>query len=112
MVGFMEIFVKEGVKYNIIFNVIVFIVVSCMIEIVMFLDVFVFMKFEWVVFFVVVLVYKNNISESGFIFEVGGGYIVKFRWERFSGLFFKCDDIYIFGVIFKKWNKVIDFFNL
>ncbi|KAK4202849.1 hypothetical protein QBC40DRAFT_275831 [Triangularia verruculosa] len=109
MVGFTETLAKEGAKYNIISNVIAPIAASRMTETVMPPDVLALMRPEWVVPLVAVLVHKNNTSESGSIFEVGGGHIAKLRWERSSGLLLKCDDTYTPGAILKKWNKVTDF---
>ncbi|KAK4180838.1 hypothetical protein QBC36DRAFT_384008 [Triangularia setosa] len=109
MVGFTETLAKEGAKYNIISNVIAPIAASRMTETIMPPDVLALMKPEWVVPLVAVLVHKNNTSESGSIFEVGGGHIAKLRWERSSGLLLKCDDTYTPGALLKKWNKVTDF---
>ncbi|KAK4466426.1 hypothetical protein QBC42DRAFT_259532 [Cladorrhinum samala] len=109
MVGFTETLAKEGAKYNIISNVIAPIAASRMTETVMPPDVLALMKPEWVVPLVAVLVHKNNTSESGSIFEVGGGHIAKLRWERSSGLLLKADDSYTPSAIIKKWDKVTDF---
>jgi len=67
------------------------------------------LKPDWVVPLVAVLVHKNNTSETGGIFEVGGGHVAKLRWERSGGLLLKADDSYTPGAILKKWNKVVDF---
>ncbi|KAK3939816.1 peroxisomal hydratase-dehydrogenase-epimerase [Diplogelasinospora grovesii] len=109
MVGFTETLAKEGVKYNIISNVIAPIAASRMTETVMPPDMLALMKPEWVVPLVAVLVHKNNTSENGSIFEVGGGHIAKLRWERSSGQLLKCDDTYTPGAVLKKWNQVCDF---
>ncbi|KAK0701656.1 hypothetical protein B0T26DRAFT_734163 [Lasiosphaeria miniovina] len=111
MVGFTETLAKEGAKYNIISNVIAPIAASRMTETVMPPDLLALMRPEWVVPLVAVLVHKNNTSESGSIFEVGGGHIAKLRWERSSGQLLKCDDSYTPGAIIKKWDQVIDFSN-
>ncbi|KAK3994888.1 hypothetical protein QBC44DRAFT_321433 [Cladorrhinum sp. PSN332] len=111
MVGFTETLAKEGAKYNIISNVIAPVAASRMTETVMPPDVLALMKPEWVVPLVAVLVHKNNTSESGSIFEVGGGHIAKLRWERSSGLLLKADDSYTPSAILKKWEKVTDFSN-
>ncbi|KAK4189287.1 hypothetical protein QBC35DRAFT_493690 [Podospora australis] len=111
MVGFTETLAKEGAKYNIISNVIAPIAASRMTETVMPPDLLALMKPEWVVPLVAVLVHKNNTSESGSIFEVGGGHIAKLRWERSSGLLLKADDSYTPSAVLKKWEKVTDFSN-
>jgi multifunctional beta-oxidation protein len=111
MVGFTETLAKEGAKYNIVANVIAPVAASRMTETVMPPDVLALMKPEWVVPLVAVLVHKNNTSESGSIFEVGGGHIAKLRWERSAGLLCKCDDSYTPSALIKKWDRVTDFSN-
>lgn len=111
MVGFTETLAKEGMKYNIISNVIAPVAASRMTQTVMPPDVLELMKPEWVVPLVAVLVHKSNTSETGAIFEVGGGHIAKMRWERSSGQLLKCDDSYTPGAVLKKWNQVTDFSN-
>ncbi|ROW13256.1 hypothetical protein VPNG_04802 [Cytospora leucostoma] len=110
-VGFTETLAKEGAKYNILCNVIAPIAASRMTETVMPPDILELMKPEWVVPLVAVLVHKDNTTETGGIFEVGGGHIAKLRWERSSGLLLKADDSYTPGVVLKKWDQVIDFSN-
>jgi multifunctional beta-oxidation protein len=110
-VGFTETLAKEGAKYNIICNVIAPIAASRMTQTVMPPEVLENLKPEWVVPLVAVLVHKNNTDENGSIFEVGGGHIAKFRWERSSGLLLKADDSYTPGAVLKKWDKVTDFSN-
>ncbi|KAI1409581.1 NAD(P)-binding protein [Hypoxylon sp. FL1857] len=111
MVGFTETLAKEGVKYNILSNVIAPIAASRMTQTVMPPDVLENLKPDWVVPLVAVLVHKSNTSETGGIFEVGGGHVAKLRWERSSGLLLKADDSYTPGAILKKWDKVLDFSN-
>jgi multifunctional beta-oxidation protein len=111
MVGFTETLAKEGIKYNIIANVIAPIAASRMTETVMPPDVLELMKPEWVVPLVAVLTHKNNTTETGSIFEVGGGHIAKLRWERSGGQLLKADDSYTPGAVLKKWDQVIDFSN-
>ncbi|KAK8051262.1 hypothetical protein PG993_002647 [Apiospora rasikravindrae] len=108
-VGFTETLAKEGAKYNIICNVIAPIAASRMTQTVMPPEVLENLKPEWVVPLVAVLVHKSNTDENGSIFEVGGGHVAKFRWERSSGLLLKADDSYTPGAVLKKWNKVTDF---
>jgi len=64
---------------------------------------------EYVVPLVAVLVHKQNTTENGAIFEVGGGRVAKMRWQRSSGLLLKPDDTYTPGAILKKWDQVNDF---
>ncbi|KAI1268869.1 hypothetical protein F5Y18DRAFT_372838 [Xylariaceae sp. FL1019] len=111
MVGFTETLAKEGAKYNIIANVIAPIAASRMTETVMPPELLSALQPEWVVPLVAVLTHKNNTDENGSIFEVGGGHVAKFRWERSSGLLLKADDSYTPGAVIKQWNKVNDFSN-
>ncbi|KAI3398821.1 hypothetical protein diail_8512 [Diaporthe ilicicola] len=108
-VGFTETLAKEGIKYNILCNVIAPIAASRMTETIMPPDILELMKPEWVVPLVAVLVHKDNTTETGGIFEVGGGHMAKFRWERSSGQLLKCDDSYTPGAVLKKWDQVVDF---
>lgn len=63
----------------------------------------------WVVPLVGYLVHSSNTSETGGIFEVGGGHVAKIRWERSSGALLKTGPTYTPGAILKKWNDVNDF---
>jgi multifunctional beta-oxidation protein len=71
-------------------------------------DVLEHLKPDWVVPLVAVLVHKDS-AETGSIFEVGGGHVAKFRWERANGALLKCDDSYTPGAILKKWDEVNNF---
>lgn len=84
---------------------------SRMTETVMPPDVLAALKPEWVVPIVACLVHKSNTTETGSIFEAGGGYVAKVRWERSSGLLLRADDSYTPSAVLKKWNKVTDFSN-
>ena len=108
-VGFTETLAKEGLKYNILCNVIAPIAASRMTATVMPPDVLENLKPDWVVSLVAVLVHSSNRSETGSIFEVGGGHVAKLRWERAKGALLKCDDTLTPGAILKKWKNVNDF---
>lgn len=82
---------------------------SRMTETVMPPDILELMKPEWVVPLVAVLVHKDNTTETGGIFEVGGGHMAKYRWERSNGQLLKCDDSYTPGAVLKKWDQILDF---
>ncbi|KPM34963.1 Peroxisomal hydratase-dehydrogenase-epimerase [Neonectria ditissima] len=110
LVGFTETLAKEGAKYNILCNVVAPIAASRMTETIMPPDVLKALQPEWVVPLVAVLVHKSN-TETGSIFEAGGGHMAKLRWERSSGLLLKADDSYTPGAILKKWDNVVDFSN-
>ncbi|BCR87154.1 putative peroxisomal multifunctional beta-oxidation protein (MFP) [Aspergillus chevalieri] len=108
-VGFTETLAKEGIKYNIIANVIAPIAASRMTATVMPPDVLENLKPDWVVPLVAVLVHSSNTSETGSIFEVGGGHMAKLRWERAKGALLKTDASLTPGAIARKWNDVNDF---
>lgn len=67
------------------------------------------LKPDWVVPLVAVLVHSSNTTESGSIFEVGGGHMAKLRWERASGALLKTDSSLTPGALLKKWNDVNNF---
>jgi multifunctional beta-oxidation protein len=67
------------------------------------------LKPEWVVPLVAVLVHSSNTTESGSIFEVGGGHVAKLRWERAKGALLKTDASLTPQAILAKWNDVNDF---
>ena len=108
-VGFTETLAKEGAKYNILANVIAPIAASRMTATVMPPDVLENLKPDWVVPLVAALVHSSNTSETGGIFEVGGGHVAKLRWERAKGALLKTDDSLTPGAIVRKWNDVNDF---
>jgi len=108
-VGFTESLAKEGLKYNIICNVIAPIAASRMTATIMPPEVLDKLRPEWVVPLVAVLVHKSNESETGAIFEVGGGHMSKYRWQRAKGALLRADDSFTPGALLKKWNGVSDF---
>ncbi|OQD73715.1 hypothetical protein PENDEC_c014G02056 [Penicillium decumbens] len=108
-VGFTETLAKEGAKYNIIANVIAPIAASRMTATVMPPDVLENLKPDWVVPLVAALVHSSNTTETGGIYEVGGGHVAKLRWERAKGALLKTDDSLTPGAIARKWNDVNDF---
>ncbi|RDW67200.1 putative peroxisomal multifunctional beta-oxidation protein (MFP) [Aspergillus mulundensis] len=108
-VGFTETLAKEGAKYNIIANVIAPIAASRMTATVMPPEVLELLRPEWVVPVVATLVHSSNTTESGSIFEIGGGHVAKLRWERAKGALLKTDASLTPGAIARKWNEVNDF---
>jgi multifunctional beta-oxidation protein len=69
------------------------------------------LKPDWIVPLVAVLVHGSNTTESGGIFEVGGGHIAKFRWERSKGAVLKADDSLTPSAVSKRWAQINDFTN-
>ncbi|KAI9670983.1 MAG: hypothetical protein M1831_005068 [Alyxoria varia] len=109
MVGFTESLAKEGAKYNILCNVIAPIAASRMTETVMPPDLLSLLKPDYIAPIVAVLVHRSNDSETGSIFEVGGGHVAKLRWERAKGLLLRPDESMSPGSILKGWDRVKDF---
>ena len=66
------------------------------------------LKPAWVVPLVAVLTHSSN-TETGSIFEVGGGTISKIRWERAKGATLKADASMTPGAVLAKWDQVNDF---
>lgn len=108
-VGFTETLAKEGLKYNILCNAIAPIAASRMTATVMPPEVLDLLKPEFVVPLVAYLVHSSNESETGSIFEVGGGCVSKMRWERAKGALLRADDSFTPGALLKKWDNVSDF---
>jgi len=108
-VGFTETLAKEGAKYNILCNTIAPIAASRMTATVMPQEVLDLLKPEWIVPLVAVLTHSSNTTETGSIFELGGGHISKIRWERSKGALLKADDSFTPGSLLTKWNDVEDF---
>lgn len=108
-VGFTETLAKEGAKYNIIANVIAPVAASRMTATIMPPEVLEHLKPEWVVPLVAVLTHSSNTTESGGIFEVGGGHIAKLRWERAKGALLKTDSSLTPQSILARWDDVNDF---
>ncbi|KAF2113359.1 hypothetical protein BDV96DRAFT_496440 [Lophiotrema nucula] len=108
LVGFTETLAKEGLKYNILCNVIAPIAASRMTETVMPPDVLENLKPTWVVPLVAVLTHKSS-TETGSIYEAGGGHIAKLRWERAKGALLKPDDTLTPGAIIPKWKDVTNY---
>lgn len=48
-------------------------------------------------------------EETGGIFEVGGGFVSKLRWERSPGAVFKADESFDPSAVAAKWNEITDF---
>lgn len=67
------------------------------------------LKPDWVVPLVASLVHPTNTTETGGIYEVGGGHVAKLRWERAKGALLKTDASLTPGAIARRWNDVTDF---
>ena len=62
----------------------------------------------WVVPVVAVLTHKSS-TETGSIYDAGGGYVSKLRWERAKGALLKPDDSLTPGAIAARWKDVTNF---
>ena len=71
-------------------------------------DVLKHLKPENIVPLVAVLVHSSN-TETGSIFEVGGGHVAKLRWERSKGALLKTGPTLTKGAVLKKWSAIGDF---
>ena len=71
-------------------------------------DVLDLLKTDWIVPIVAKLVHSSN-TETGAIFEAGGGHVAKIRWERAKGALLRTGDSLTPGAILKNWDQVNDF---
>ncbi|KAI8075158.1 hypothetical protein BC940DRAFT_287595 [Gongronella butleri] len=99
---------REGEKYNIHTNTIAPMAASRMTETVLPPDVLASLKPEFVTPVVGYLCHEAT-EENGGLFEVGGGYVAKVRWERSPGYVFKADDSFTPGAVGAKWDAITDF---
>lgn len=68
------------------------------------------LKPEYVVPVVAILTHKSNETETGGIFEVGGGFVAKDRWQRSKGLLLPADNgTYTPSAILERWSEVVNF---
>jgi 3-hydroxyacyl-CoA dehydrogenase/3a,7a,12a-trihydroxy-5b-cholest-24-enoyl-CoA hydratase len=88
LVGFASTLALEGKKNNVLVNTIAPIAGSRMTETVLPKDLLDALKPEFVSPLVAWLCHESN-SDTGGLFEVGGGFIGKLRWERTQGATFR-----------------------
>lgn len=53
----------------------------------------------------------ENTEENGGLFEVGGGFVSKLRWERSPGSVFKADETFTPTAVGAKWDEITSFEN-
>lgn len=87
--GFTQALAKEGEKRNIRVNTIAPLAASRMLETVMPPDVLKTVNPSLVVPLVAYLCHESC-TENGSVFEVGGGFVAKLRWQRAEVTFFLC----------------------
>lgn len=85
--GFSQSLAKEGQKHNILCNVIAPVAATRMTETVLSKDILEKLKVDYIVPLVVYLTHDSN-EETGSIFEIGGRWISKVRFQRSQGEFF------------------------
>jgi 3-hydroxyacyl-CoA dehydrogenase/3a,7a,12a-trihydroxy-5b-cholest-24-enoyl-CoA hydratase len=87
IVGFSYSLAKEGQKHNILCNVIAPVAATRMTETVLSKDILDKLKVDYIVPVVVYLTHECN-EETGSVFELGGRWVSKVRWQRSQGEFF------------------------
>ena len=90
--GFAQSLAKEGDKKNIKVNTIIPLAGTRMTETIMPKEVFVEMKPEYITPIVGVLAHESC-PDNGALFEAGGGYFGKTRWNRSEGVLFNFKDL-------------------
>ncbi len=106
MIGFTKSLAKEGAKYNIHTNVIAPLAATRMTETVMAKDILDLLKVEYIVPLVAYLSHEKCL-ENGSIFEVGGRWVAKLRWNRSEGQFFIND--FTSEKVEEDWDKICSF---
>ncbi|CEG63438.1 Putative Multifunctional beta-oxidation protein [Rhizopus microsporus] len=108
LASFSNSLAKEGAKDNIHCNTIAPMAASRMTETVMPPEILAALKPEYVTPVVGYLCHEET-EETGGIFEVGGGFVSKLRWERSPGAVFKADESFDPSAVAAKWNEITDF---
>lgn len=105
--GFTQALAKEGEKRNIRVNTIAPLAASRMLETVMPPDVLKLVNPSLVVPLVAYLCHESC-TENGSVFEVGGGFVAKLRWQRTEGAFFDPNAMTP-ETVAKEWKNIISF---
>ncbi|KAF7730589.1 hypothetical protein EC973_001971 [Apophysomyces ossiformis] len=108
LASFSNSLAKEGAKDNIHTNTIAPMAASRMTETVMPPEILQSLKPEFVTPVVGYLCHENT-EDNGGIFEVGGGFVSKLRWERSPGVVFKADETFTPAAVSAKWEEICDF---
>jgi 3-hydroxyacyl-CoA dehydrogenase/3a,7a,12a-trihydroxy-5b-cholest-24-enoyl-CoA hydratase len=108
LVGFANTLALEGRKKNVLVNAIAPIAGSRMTETVLPPEVVNALKPEYVSPLVTWLCHEEC-QESGSLFEVGGGFMAKLRWERTRGKVFKLGRAITPEAVQKSWEAITDF---
>jgi NAD(P)-dependent dehydrogenase (short-subunit alcohol dehydrogenase family) len=105
--GFTQALAKEGEKRNIRVNTIAPLAASRMLETVMPPDILKLVNPALVVPLVAYLCHESC-NENGSVFEVGGGFVAKLRWQRTQGAFFDPKAMTPESVA-KEWSNITSF---
>ncbi len=105
--GFTQALAKEGEKRNIRVNTIAPLAASRMLETVMPPDILKLVNPALVVPLVAYLSHESC-QENGSVFEVGGGFVAKLRWQRTEGAFFDPKSMTPESVA-KNWSNITSF---
>ena len=104
--GFTFSLAREGAEHNITANVLTPIAASRLTQTVMTKDLLEKLKPDFVAPIVPVLTHKTAV-ETGSLFELGGGCISKFRWERSNGARFASEPAA--DEVLASWDRIGDF---
>ncbi|KAI7870137.1 hypothetical protein BDF14DRAFT_1774985 [Spinellus fusiger] len=108
LAGFSNTLAIEGAKDNIHCNTIAPMAASRMTETVMPPEILASLKPEFVTPVVGYLCHHNT-KETGGLYEAGGGFVSKLRWERSEGAVFKADKHFTPAAVAAKWDAITDF---
>jgi len=108
LAGFANALALEGAKYNILVNTIAPTAASRLTEGLMPADFFNLVRPEYVAPFVLLLTHESS-KENGGLFEVGGGYASKLRWERAKGCLLSLETELTPERFQKSWGEITDF---
>ena len=106
--GFAQTLAIEGKKRGVLVNTIAPIAGSRMTETILPPDVVAALKPEFVSPLVAWLCHESC-EENGSLFEVGGGYVGKLRWERTKGALFRLSRPMTPEGVQAKWSAIVDF---
>ncbi|KAJ1979875.1 hypothetical protein H4R34_002669 [Dimargaris verticillata] len=108
VVGFSNTLAKEGAKYNIHCNAVAPMAASRMTETAMPAEVIKVLDPKFVTPLVAYLTHESC-PETGGVYEVGGGFAAKLRWERAEGHVFKADQSFTPAAVHAQWKAITDF---
>jgi NAD(P)-dependent dehydrogenase (short-subunit alcohol dehydrogenase family)/acyl dehydratase/putative sterol carrier protein len=108
LVGFARTLAAEGAKKNVFVNVIAPIAGSRLTETILPKEVTDALRPEYVSPLVAVLAHESC-QENGGLFEVGGGFMAKLRWQRTEGASFKLGRNITPELVQGAWERITDF---